>query len=92
MYELQDTGDKPATEIYKQAVWVFKTAVWDNDDFLEEAECLEVMERVARGEAWAYLGLEEDRNFGRRARARGYRVNWCVNLGGGETRSSGPRT
>jgi tetratricopeptide (TPR) repeat protein len=82
-YELLDVGDKKALEKYKQALWVFETAVWSNDDFFEKSECRDVkaaIERVERGEEWVYPGPEEDRERRRRARVLNYRKCWGVDL------------
>jgi hypothetical protein len=62
---------------------VFETAVWANDDEFEEAEYRDAkaaVERVEKGEAWAYPGLEKDRERRRRARVWNYRSNWGVQL------------
>jgi tetratricopeptide (TPR) repeat protein len=90
LYEMVDIGDKRSLETYKQAVSVFITAIWDEDDFLEAAELEEAtaaMERVSRREPWVYPGLEQDRKLRARARARDYRTNWGVNMSQGQTRS-----
>jgi tetratricopeptide (TPR) repeat protein len=83
LYERLDPSDKRAEETYDKAVWVFKTTVHAEDDFLEETECTEAEEalaRVKRGEAWVFPGEKVDRELRERARARKYRTNWGVNL------------
>jgi tetratricopeptide (TPR) repeat protein len=64
LYERLDFSDKRAEETYEKAVWVFKTTVHAEDDFLEETECVEAEEalaRVKRGEPWVFPGEEVDR-------------------------------
>jgi pentatricopeptide repeat protein len=83
LYERLDPSDKRAEETYERAVWVFKTTVHAEDDFLEETECVEAEEalaRVKRGEPWVFSGEEVDRELREQARARTYRMNWGVNL------------
>jgi tetratricopeptide (TPR) repeat protein len=83
LYERLDPSDKRVEETYEKAVWVFKTTVHAEDDFLEETECVEAEEalaRVKRGEPWVFPGEEVDRELRKRARARTYRMNWGVNL------------
>lgn len=90
LYERLDPKDKMAEETYEKAVGVFKTSIWEEDDFLEEAEYVEAeaaLERVRRGEPWVFPGEEVDRELRKRAKARTYRSNWGVNLDKGEGRS-----
>ncbi|KAH8756905.1 hypothetical protein BGZ57DRAFT_996960 [Hyaloscypha finlandica] len=82
LYERLDPSDKRAEDAYERAVWIFKTTVHAEDDFLDEIECVEADEalaRVKRGEPWVFPG-EVDRGLRERAKARNYRTNWGVNL------------
>jgi len=83
LYERLDHSDKRVEEAYEKAVWVFQTTVHAEDDFLEEKECVqaeEALARVKRGEPWVFPGEDADRDLRDRERARTYRMNWGVNL------------
>jgi len=83
LYERLDPSDRRVEETYERAVWAFKTTVHAEDDFLEEAECEEAEEelaRVRRGEPWVCPTEEVDRELRVRERARTYRMNYGVNL------------
>jgi tetratricopeptide (TPR) repeat protein len=83
LYERVDPTDQRAEEHYAKAVWVFDTAIWEEDDFLEEDECVLAkndLERARNKEKWVFPGEEEDRERRERARAWKYRINWGVKL------------
>lgn len=83
LYERIQPDDERVEITYQKAVEVFKTVVFEEDDFLEEAEGLEAeqaLERVRRGEPWVLPTEEEDRALRERSRARKYRINYGVNL------------
>src|SRR5208282_4419591 len=49
LYERMQAGHKRAETTYEKAVEVFRTVVWDEGDFLEEADAVEA-ERALEGD------------------------------------------
>ena len=80
LLEQLDINDPRVAEEYELALWSFRTTVYVEDDFVEEADLEEAkaaLERVRRGQKWVYPGGDLFRAARMRGKIGSIRSDWA---------------